>query len=443
MAQGSGVGLSRIPSLEVVEPEVDASSVDIVDGDSVTDGFVNGFRTGNEVIGNGSGQVKFQGKDQVGETTSLNCENMGGGQRVVEMKELNTDTSKGHAHSHKVETVDSASRGGHSKTDKELSEMWPGDMQFCAKASCMASGTQNLAPASILFVQLLGFALLFAFPVRFLTQQHDTPVYAIFAALLSILCLWMFLATALSDPGILPRCAPNKKAEASSFSSRPPRKQNLVAHGRVVGRNYCDACNVYQPPFTVHCSMCSNCVRRFDHHCPWVGNCIGARNYRFFFGFLWSATFVEVYSIVLSALHLVDLSKTGEGNQVLRDGAGSIALLVICTLLFLFVLALLLFHTQLIINNKTTYEQMKQSSKMIRPVGTGVRVIKQLLFGNVGVSYVKSWARVVRDRDDITTDVQVDAREVYGLGNIPKDGSVKKISLSEFRPRRYFNKKHV
>ena len=49
---------------------------------------------------------------------------------------------------------------------------------------------------------------------------------------------------------------------------------------------FCSACLARRPVRSKHCSVCDKCVARLDHHCPWVGNCIGAKNHKFFIGFL-------------------------------------------------------------------------------------------------------------------------------------------------------------
>ncbi|GBG30055.1 Palmitoyltransferase app [Hondaea fermentalgiana] len=251
---------------------------------------------------------------------------------------------------------------GKWKSTKELKRLWPSVINLPAGGACVSTGLSFLPPAGVVFALLLGFALLFAYPVPYFTHKHDgSPAFAIVGAVLAFPSGAFYALASLTDPGVLPRCKDVSANDGSlAISARPPRKQHFIAHGTVTTRSYCEICAIFRPPRAEHCSLCNNCVTRFDHHCAWIGNCVGERNYRYFFGFLVFGMAALVYSAILAIVHLAHLANDhGDAIPVLRDGAGSIILILLCIFLILAVVALLIFHLQLSFLNRTTYEHLR------------------------------------------------------------------------------------
>ncbi|CAD6231903.1 unnamed protein product [Miscanthus lutarioriparius] len=209
--------------------------------------------------------------------------------------------------------------------------------------------------------------------------------------LLGLSDLAFLFLTSSRDPGIVPRNArPPEQAErggdgdgdpvaaadddvvtastewvmtsAANPHLRLPRTRDVaVAGGHVVRVNYCDTCLLYRPPRASHCSICNNCVQKFDHHCPWVGQCIGLRNYRFFFLFISTSTFLCLYVFVLSWLNIA-AQRPRHGGSLLRSMTGeplSLVLIVYTFVVAWFVGGLTVFHIYLMSTNQTTYENFR------------------------------------------------------------------------------------
>ena len=105
------------------------------------------------------------------------------------------------------------------------------------------------------------------------------PFLTTFLFLVSSCGLWyFFLRSWRGDPGIIKPTMDQRFRTIIELSERGGIGFEPSA--------FCSACLVRRPVRSKHCSVCDKCVARLDHHCPWVGNCIGAKNHKFFIGFL-------------------------------------------------------------------------------------------------------------------------------------------------------------
>nr|XP_023963414.1 palmitoyltransferase ZDHHC18 isoform X6 [Chrysemys picta bellii] len=143
---------------------------------------------------------------------------------------------------------------------------------------------------------------------------------------------------------------------------RPPaRTMEVVINKYVVKLKYCYTCKMFRPPRTSHCSVCDNCVERFDHHCPWVGNCVGKRNYRYFYAFILSLSFLTAFIFACVVTHLTLRSQGSGFLTTLKATPASVLELVICFFSVWSILGLSGFHTYLVASNLTTNEDIKGS----------------------------------------------------------------------------------
>lgn len=113
---------------------------------------------------------------------------------------------------------------------------------------------------------------------------------------MSSLGLWyFFLRSWRGDPGII----------RSTMELRYKTIIELSERGGIgfEPSSFCSACLARRPVRSKHCSVCDKCVARLDHHCPWVGNCIGAKNHRFFIGFLVTLCAMCVWMLYGSAVY--------------------------------------------------------------------------------------------------------------------------------------------
>ncbi|KAJ3684580.1 hypothetical protein LUZ61_013744 [Rhynchospora tenuis] len=233
----------------------------------------------------------------------------------------------------------------------------------------------------------------------------------IVTVLLGIADLTFLLLTSSRDPGIVPRNSRPPEAEevfdaasastewvnAASPHLRLPRTKDVIVNGYTVKVKYCDTCLLYRPPRTSHCSICNNCVQKFDHHCPWVGQCIGLRNYRFFYMFISTSTFLCFYVFILSWLNIIK-ERSNYHNSILKSMSGEVLSLILIVYTFIavwFVGGLTVFHTYLMSTNQTTYENFRyRYDKKENPYNKGVlRNVREVFFSKMppSLNNFRSW----------------------------------------------------
>ncbi|XP_016087477.1 palmitoyltransferase ZDHHC18-like isoform X1 [Sinocyclocheilus grahami] len=249
-------------------------------------------------------------------------------------------------------------------------EVFPGKNRFCCDGRVMVARQGGVLPLTLALI-LITSGLFFVFDCPFLVEHLTSCIPAI-GGVLFVFVIISLLQTSFTDPGILPRATPEEAADiekqidnptGSSSSYRPPpRTKEVVINQQVVKLKYCFTCKIFRPPRTSHCSLCDNCVERFDHHCPWVGNCVGKRNYRFFYTFIVSLSFLTAFIFGCVTTHLALRSQGGNGLVFALQASPASALeLVVCFFSVWSILGLSGFHTYLVAANLTTNEDIKGS----------------------------------------------------------------------------------
>uniref|UniRef100_A0A8C7HA87 Palmitoyltransferase n=1 Tax=Oncorhynchus kisutch TaxID=8019 RepID=A0A8C7HA87_ONCKI len=242
-------------------------------------------------------------------------------------------------------------------------EVFPGKNRFYCDGRFIVAQQSGVLPLTLGLI-LVTTVLFFVFDCPFLVK-HLTVFIPAIGGVLFVFAVISLLQTSFTDPGILPRATPDEAAyiekqidnSGSSTYRLPPRTKEVVINQQVVKLKYCFTCKMFRPPRTSHCSLCDNCVERFDHHCPWVGNCVGKRNYRFFYTFIVSLSFLTAFVFGCVATHLALRAQGGRGLIFALQESP----LVICFFSVWSILGLSGFHTYLVASNLTTNEDIKGS----------------------------------------------------------------------------------
>ncbi|XP_077404312.1 palmitoyltransferase ZDHHC18-B-like [Vanacampus margaritifer] len=245
-------------------------------------------------------------------------------------------------------------------------EVLPGKNRFFCDGRVITARQSGMVPLTLGLI-LVTSGLFFIFDCPFLAE-HLSSCIPVIGGVLFVFVLVTLLQTTFSDPGILPRATKDEAIDiekqidntGSGSCRSPPRTKEVLINQQVVKLKYCFTCKMFRPPRTSHCGLCDNCVERFDHHCPWVGNCVGKRNYRFFYAFIVSLSFLTAFIGGFVVTHLIMRSQNGKSLiDALQESPGSVVELVICFFSVWCILGLSGFHTYLVAANLTTNEDIK------------------------------------------------------------------------------------
>ncbi|XP_023488896.1 palmitoyltransferase ZDHHC14 isoform X5 [Equus przewalskii] len=196
-------------------------------------------------------------------------------------------------------------------------EVFPGRNKFFCNGRIMMARQTGVFYLTLILI-LVTSGLFFAFDCPYLAVKI-TPAIPVVGGILFFFVMGTLLRTSFSDPGVLPRATPDEAADLERQ------------------------------------------IERFDHHCPWVGNCVGKRNYRFFYMFILSLSFLTVFIFAFVITHVILRSQQTGFLNALKDSPASVLEAVVCFFSVWSIVGLSGFHTYLISSNQTTNEDIKGS----------------------------------------------------------------------------------
>jgi palmitoyltransferase ZDHHC9/14/18 len=234
-----------------------------------------------------------------------------------------------------------------SEMTKRLYEVWPGRQTPICCGACLLG--PDLGTWIVAWLLILGNGALF---VGWVARPLHWAAAAGGIALV-LLVSYMLSRATFTEAGIIMRKPGPPPADPQASAPR------VVVKGVNVELKFCTACNIYRPPRAKHCRDCDVCVEEFDHHCPWVCNCVGKRNYRFFVGFLISASVFVTYVFGVSlAVMIMEALDSNFGEAMSRKPAAMIE--VVQSVIFGWCLwSLTCYHFFLIESDMTTNEHLK------------------------------------------------------------------------------------
>ncbi|KAL2108692.1 hypothetical protein VUR80DRAFT_3506 [Thermomyces stellatus] len=273
-------------------------------------------------------------------------------------------------------------------------EYFEGNTVFCFGGRWQNARQRPVNVATGLFV-VVPAVLFFAFSAPDLWEFASPAVPLVFAYL-TYICFSSFIHASVSDPGILPRNLHQFPPPDDDDLLRlgPPttdwylvRSADKSSAAMEVPVKHCRTCNIWRPPRAHHCRLCDNCIETHDHHCVWLNNCVGRRNYRYFFTFVTTSTFLGLYLAIASLAQILNYQSRedvsfGEAISRLRV---PFAMVIYGFIAFLYPVALMTYHVFLMARGETTREYIN-SHKFVK--SERYRAFTQN-------SWLKNWAVVL------------------------------------------------
>ncbi|WYZ39372.1 hypothetical protein EsH8_III_001286 [Colletotrichum jinshuiense] len=254
-------------------------------------------------------------------------------------------------------------------------QYFEGNTVFCMGGRFQNTKHRPVNVATGLFI-ILPATLFFVFSAPWI-WHNISPAIPITFAYLFYICISSFLHASVSDPGILPRnlhvFPPAEPTDDPLRLGPPTNDWTLIKSAESstaameVPVKHCRTCDIWRPPRAHHCRLCDNCIETHDHHCVWLNNCVGRRNYRYFFAFVSSATFLSLYLLGASLSHiLIHMNRSNISfGQAIDEFRVPFAMVIYGFIAFLYPAALMGYHIFLMARGETTREYIN-SHKFIK-----------------------------------------------------------------------------
>ncbi|SPJ11937.1 palmitoyltransferase, putative [Plasmodium sp. DRC-Itaito] len=242
-------------------------------------------------------------------------------------------------------------------------------------------------------------------PIYIITYFQIDSSFCLTVALVSltiffILVLFFLTTTAFCDPGIIPK----RNYVDLSLPKGRTAFTTVKINGTIIKQYWCVNCNHFKEPRSKHCYTCNNCVTKFDHHCVWIGNCVGNRNYRRFFFFILNLSILSTIICFIFIGIFIQLCIKENGSLSFQPILYTIGEYphIILYIIYAFPSSLLLinlfvYHLQMVLQNKTTYEDIQGLYSGNNPFDEGKFInLKKFLFTPVDKMQVE-WKDIVKN----------------------------------------------